>query len=119
MVLADTSVWVEHFRRGVPRLVERLESGEIVCHAFVVAELACGQLPRRVETLALLADLPALDPVTNEAVLQFVERHRMFGSGLGLVDMHLLAACEQAGCPLWTRDVRLGRAAGRLGLPDA
>jgi predicted nucleic acid-binding protein len=47
----------------------------------------------------------------------FVDWHRLFGSGIGYVDAHLLAAVRlTAGAALWTRDRRLGRAADRLGL---
>jgi predicted nucleic acid-binding protein len=49
MILADTSVWVEHFRRGQKTPMALLEDAEIVMHPFAVGELAVGQLPRRAE----------------------------------------------------------------------
>jgi len=57
MVLADTSVWIEHFRRGEPALAERLAEGLVLMHPFVSGELACGNLKNRP---AILADLHAL-----------------------------------------------------------
>jgi predicted nucleic acid-binding protein len=116
MVLADTSVWVDHFRRGSPRLSALLDLGEVLCHPFVIGELACGNLRRRAEPLALLQALPSAQRATDEEVLAFIERHRLHGRGLGLVDMHLLASCALARALLWTADRRLRKAADDLGL---
>jgi hypothetical protein len=116
MVLADTSVWVEHLRRGVPRLVGLLDAGEVLCHPFVVGELACGNLRQREQILGMLGALPSLGKPADEELLAFIARHRLHGRGLGLVDVHLLAASALARRPLWTLDTRLARAAARLGL---
>jgi predicted nucleic acid-binding protein len=64
----------------------------------------------------LLAALPTVERPDEHEVLSFIERHRLMGSGLGLIDVHLLASCLLAGVTLWTRDARLAQAAGRLGL---
>ncbi len=119
MVLVDTSVWVEHLRRGEPRLVALLEQGEVLCHPFVVGELACDNLQNRGETLQLLAALPSAAEARSDDVMQFIERHRLQGKGLGWVDMHLLAASAIARAPLWTLDARLARAASGLGVAGA
>jgi predicted nucleic acid-binding protein len=116
VVLADTSVWVEHLRRGEPRLAALLRGGEVLCHPFVAGELACGNLAQREQILALLAALPSLDKVEDDELLHFIALHRLHGRGLGLVDVHLLAACALAGRPLWTLDTRLARAAAGLKL---
>jgi predicted nucleic acid-binding protein len=116
MVLADTSVWVEHLRRGEPRLASLLRAGEVLCHPFVVGELACGNLRRRDEVLGLLGALPGVGKADDDEVLAFIKRHRLHGKGLGWVDAHLLAASALARQPLWTLDVRLARAAAGLGL---
>lgn len=116
MVLVDTSVWIEHFRRGLPRLRAMLEATEVLCHAFVIGELACGNLGNRREILDLLAGLPGLDRASDEEVLRFIEAHRLYGKGLGLIDMHLLAACHSAGTALWTLDKRLAGTASGIGV---
>ena len=116
MVLVDTSVWVEHLRQGAPGLEGLLAEGEVVCHPFVIGELACGNLRNRREILSLLRELPALDAVGHEELLLFVDGHRLMGRGLGLVDVHLLAAAVVDGTPLWTRDRRLRDAAQGLGI---
>lgn len=116
MVLVDTSLWVEHLRRGRPDLSERLEAGEVACHPFVVGELACGELRRRGEILLLLQALPQSPLAEHEEVLRFVEQHRIFGSGIGWIDAHLLASALLEEIPLWTLDGRLAAAALRLGI---
>lgn len=116
MILVDTSVWVEHLRRGETRLAELLGAGEVLCHPFIAGELACGHLRRRAEILGLLAALPPVDAATHDEVLGFIERHKLQGKGLGLIDMHLLASCALARKPLWTFDARLAKAASQIGI---
>ncbi|MBI4565257.1 MAG: type II toxin-antitoxin system VapC family toxin [Planctomycetes bacterium] len=116
MILADTSVWVDHLRRGDAALANLLEAGEVFCHPFIVGELACGTLRNRSQILRLLSDLPALPRPTDNEILVFIDRHRLMGRGLGLTDVHLLATCLLAGAKLWTRDGKLAGAAAALGV---
>lgn len=115
MILADTSVWIEHLRRGVPRLGAALERGEIAVHPFVIGELACGNLRNRDETLALLNRLSSLPVATDAEAMTFLSRRRLMGRGLGWIDIHLLAAVALSpGSRLWTIDARLAGAATEL-----
>jgi len=114
MVLVDTSVWVEHFRRGLPELVRLLDAGSVVCHPFVLGELACGSLKNRREILELLQTLCTGPVATHEEVLSFIEAHHLMGHGLGHIDMHLLASAKLSGIPLWTFDRPLMAAASGL-----
>ena len=114
MVLVDTSVWVEHFRHGLPELARRLDAGSVVCHPFVVGELACGNLKNRREILELLQTLCTCPTATHEEVLSFIEANHLMGRGLGYIDMHLLASAKLSGIPLWTLDHPLAAAASRL-----
>src|SRR5881628_449095 len=58
MILADTSVWIDHLRHGHSRLGRLLLDGEVLSHPFVIGELACGFLTKRGEILSLLETLP-------------------------------------------------------------
>jgi len=113
-VLVDTSVWVDHFRRGNARLADRLRSGEVWTHPFVIGELACGTLERRGEILALLAALSHAPLLDHQEVLEFVESHRLMAQGIGWIDVHLLASATLGRIPLWTLDRRLHSVARRL-----
>lgn len=115
MILADTSVWVDHLRVGDARLAALLRDGQVLCHPFVVGELACGNLRRRAEILSLLADLPQLPAMSNADVMRFIEINRLMGRGLGWVDVHLLCSAFVSHVTLWTRDRRLANAATGLG----
>jgi hypothetical protein len=115
-MLVDTSVWVDHFRRRDPALAELLERGEVDCHPFIIGEIACGNLRRRTEILTLLQDLPQTPAVEHDEALAFVDTHDLIGSGLGWIDVHLLASARLGGTFLWSRDRRLAAAAHRLGL---
>jgi predicted nucleic acid-binding protein len=116
MTLVDTSVWVEHLRRGNARVKGLLSGGEVLCHPFVLGELACGNLQKRRQVLALVSALPVAELASHEEVLHLVETHQLFGRGLGWVDVHLLASAFVSKCGLWTLDKPLVTAARRLGI---
>ena len=114
MVLVDTSVWVSHFRETHDGLVELLNNGEVVCHPFIIGELACGNLNNRTSIIALLEALPVALVVEHEELLSFIEARKIMGKGLGYVDVHLLAAALLTGVPLWTLDKKLDKVAEGL-----
>ncbi len=114
MTLVDTSVWVDHLRRGNKRLAEFLNAGHVLCHTFVVGEIACGWLKSRDHILGLLSALPQLPKADDDEILDFISRNGLMGAGLGLVDVHMLAAARMARVPLWTNDKALRAAAARM-----
>lgn len=116
MILVDTSVWIDHLRSADSHLAGLLLEEQALCHPFVVGELACGAMKRRVEVLGLLRSLPRAPVVDDEEVLAFIDTHALMGSGLGWVDVHLLASVCLAGQRLRTHDRRLAKAARRLGV---
>jgi predicted nucleic acid-binding protein len=116
MILVDTSVWVDHFRRSDPVLVGLLTNGQVLGHPAVIGELGLGSLANRGEVIHLMSNLPSAVQATHDEVMTFVEDHHLFGAGIGYVDAHLLASTALSGnAALWTRDKRLRSASQRLG----
>ncbi len=117
-VLADTSVWVNHFRRTNRRLHTLLAGDQIVCHPLIVIELACGTPPApRVRTLADLQRLRCGVVATTSEILELVEAHELFDSGCGAVDIAWLASALLTNDTLlWTLDKNLDALARRLGV---
>lgn len=116
MILADSSIWIEHFRSPVREIVELAEKRLLYCHLSVIGELACGNLSDRKKTLQFLKELYRAPIARNDDVLEFIEVHRLSGRGIGFIDVHLLASTSIMGGRLWTRDRRLKEAAENLGL---
>jgi predicted nucleic acid-binding protein len=114
MILVDTSVWIDHLRAGSERLKALLLDEQVLCHPFVVGELACGRLHRRMEILSMLKALPKARLLEHEEVLRFLEARRLYGRGIGWVDAHLLASTLLTRCSLWTLDKPLRKAAAAL-----
>jgi predicted nucleic acid-binding protein len=120
MILVDTSVWVDHLRKGAPALAAALKRGGVLTHPFVLGELACGDLKNRGEVLQLLGELPGAPMATDTEALDFIERRALMGRGIGYIDVHLLASAVLAGSVrLWTRDRRLAAVAEDLKLAYA
>ena len=116
MLLVDTSVWVEHLRNGTVGLEAALNDGQVICHPFIIGELACGNLKNRSHILSLLDTLPSAQLADHEEVMRFIETNRLMGKGLGYVDIHLLASAVLTSVPLWTLDKRLSKSAAILGV---
>ena len=114
MILVDTSVWIEHFRAGSDRLRGLLLDEQVLCHPFVIGELACGTLHKRVEILSMLKALPEAHLLEHEEIMRFIEAQRLYGRGIGWVDAHLLASTLLTRCAIWTLDKPLRRAAATL-----
>jgi predicted nucleic acid-binding protein len=114
MILVDTSVWVNHLRRADARLIALLQDGAVICHPFIIGELACGHLSRRQEVLSLLTRLPQAAVVSHAEALAFVEAAGVAGAGIGWVDVHLLAAARLARARVMTADRALAGVAARL-----
>lgn len=117
MILVDTSVWIDHLGSTNEILTALMEREDAATHPFVIGEVAMGYVRQRDLVISELRKLPRVRIVRDEDVMPMVERHRLFGTGIGYIDAHLLAAALFAdGVTLWTHDRRLRAAAGRLGV---
>lgn len=122
MILADTSIWIDHLRSGNKELSKLLNQGQVVIHPFIIAELALGlldkpSLKRRAQTLALLDLLPKVQVAQLSEVRLMIEARRLYSLGIGLTDAHLIASVFlNPSTLLWTRDKRLRKAAEGLGI---
>jgi len=114
MVLVDTSVWVSHLRDGNNELASLLNEGRVLCHPFIIGELACGNLKDRAMILSFLQWLPMSIEAEHEEVLYFIENNRLMGKGIGYVDAHLIASAVLTGIPIWTLDKKLAQVADSL-----
>jgi hypothetical protein len=117
MILADTSIWVEHLRNRSTAMEERLGRGQILMHPFIVAEIALGSLQNRRKRLGEMEALLEVKVAQLSEVRHMVEAHALYSKGIGLTDAHLVASCLMTpGTQLWTRDGALQRVAGTLGI---
>jgi predicted nucleic acid-binding protein len=114
MVLVDTSIWVDHFNQGDSRLEYLLNENEVVTHPFIIGELACGNIKNRKLIFSLLHALPSISEISKEEFFSFLDQHRLFGTGLGYVDVHLLASALISHCVIYTRDKSLLSSAFKL-----
>jgi predicted nucleic acid-binding protein len=122
LILADTSIWIDHFRSGNRRSENKemrklLNEGQIVIHPVIIAELALGSLQERTKTLALLDLLPQVRVAQLSEVRRMIEARRLYSLGIGLTDAQLIASVFiNPSTLLWTRDKRLRKAAEGLGI---
>ena len=116
MILADSSVWIDHINRGVAIVPRLLERQQILLHPFVIGEIALGSLRRRAAVLKDLECLPQADVASDQEVRGLVEHFALFGCGIGYVDAHLLASAKLNNAQLWTQDKCLQSAAFKVGL---
>lgn len=116
MILVDTSIWISHFREGNSQLKKLLLDELVVCHPFIIGELACGHLKNREEIIALLMSLPKARTVENDEIMHFIENRKLMGLGIGLIDVHLLASSLLTNSLLWTADKQLSTVSSKLNI---
>ena len=117
MILADTSVWIEHFRSGNKELQRALNQGQVVIHPWIIAELALGSLRERTRTLAMLDLLPRVRVAQMSELRTMIEARRLYNLGIGLTDAQLIASVFfDPATLLWTKDKRLRRVAEGFGI---
>lgn len=117
MLLVDTSIWIDHFRKENARLSASLGRRNVLIHEFVFGELALGCTPRFTEIAQDLMDLPNATVAAPHEVLRLIAQEALAGSGIGYVDVHLVASTLLTpNARLWTRDKKLRSVAERLSI---
>jgi predicted nucleic acid-binding protein len=117
MVLVDTSVWIRFLANRTPfaaHLDALLNRDEVIGHAFVCGELLTGDKGGRRQLLAWYEQMHQVPRVAHREVVAFVRERRLYGRGLGWIDMHLLASAVVGRLQIWTADSRLGELAREL-----
>lgn len=117
MILADTSIWIDHFRHVDAELRRIIEDDRLLCHPSVIGELALGSLRDRRSVMAFLAAQREAVVATHDEVMTMINRHGIFSMDIGYTDAHLLASVllDQRAA-LWTGDKRLRAAAEKAGV---
>jgi predicted nucleic acid-binding protein len=116
VILVDTSVWIDHFRKSDDELIAVLNLNQVLVHSMVIGEIALGQLKRRELVLGSLIELLAAKVASDDEVMALIDKAKLFGSGIGYIDAHLLASAMLSDARLWTRDKKLLSVARKLDL---
>ena len=120
MILVDSSVWIDHLRSNDAVLEDLLNRGQVLGHPFVIGELALGSLRQRADIIGAMQDLPKASVADDDEVMAFIDRHTLFGRGIGYIDAHLLASVRlTTDATFWTRDKRLHEIAVDLAIATA
>lgn len=117
MILADTSIWIEHFRSGNKELQRALNQGQVFIHPWITAELALGSLHNRLKTLSMLDLLPQVRVAGTTELRHLIEARRLYSLGIGPTDAHLIASVLLSPPTLlWTKDKQLRKVCESLQL---
>jgi len=116
MILVDTSIWIDHLNNSNDELIQLLNSGRVCIHPFIIGELSCGNISNRSEILTLLKALPRAESALEDEVFMLIEKKKLYGIGIGFVDVHLLATALIHNVKLWTQDKLLRKVAKKLNI---
>jgi predicted nucleic acid-binding protein len=116
LVLADTSVWVAHFRKPNAVLQTLLSADQVLCHPIILIEIACGTPPAPREcTLSDLRQLRSAAVANTDETLGLIAREQLQDSGCGAVDLLLLGSVLlTSDAVLWTLDKNLRALSARF-----
>lgn len=116
MILADTSIWIDHLRKADADFAEQLNQGQVVMHPAIMGEILLGSLSNRTSLETALSEMPQALQASDKEVMFFINTAKVYGRGIGWVDTHLLVSARLTGARLVTRDKRLAAVAKELGL---
>lgn len=120
MILADSTIWIDHLRKPIEQFMYLLDDEQIVIHPFIIGEVALGSHRDRARLISRLQKLVQVRVARPETVMALIEVEQLYGQGMGFVDANLLASARLTpGIQIWTRDKRLHSLAGRLDLAFA
>src|ERR1700678_2455099 len=94
MILVDTSIWVDHLRKGDLAMQRLLDQANVLCHPSIVGELAMGELHPRQAILQTLCEFPTATIADDEEVVRFISHNKLYGIGIGYIDAHLLVSAR-------------------------
>jgi predicted nucleic acid-binding protein len=110
MVLVDTSVWIrflagrEPFASGLDEVLGR---DEVVGHEMIFGELLLGDIGGgRRNLLEAYVRMHQAQTVAHHEVVEFVRERRLFGRGVGWINVNVLASALVGGFQVWTADPR-------------
>jgi predicted nucleic acid-binding protein len=115
VILADTSVWISHFKNSDRHLASLLEAEQVLMHPFVIGEIALGSLRNRSQCLHDLSLLPVASLASNSEVLGWIEKRRLYDKNIGWVDAHLILSSLLSRSELWTNDKTMAAVAKASG----
>ena len=110
MILVDSNVWIDYFRdkNKAKALTGLLESNQVACHPWVIAELCLGDLgEKRKQVISYLSSLNSLQEYSISELIPFTLQERLFSTGLSLVDLQILYSCIKQNVKIWTKDKAL------------
>jgi predicted nucleic acid-binding protein len=117
MVLVDTSVWIR-FLTGkesyATNLAALLSRDEVAGHEMVFGELLIGDRGGRRKLLDSYLKMHQAPTVPHSEVVDFVRARKLFGLGVGWIDVHILASAVVSRMQIWTADPRFAVAAKDL-----
>ena len=116
MVLVDTSIWIDHFNRKNDELEYLLVENQVVLHPYIIAEIACGNLRQRNLILSLLRAMPSVKILSMDEYFLFLEKNKLYGIGLGFVDVNIVGSSLLSNCQIYTRDKELNLAASKFNI---
>ena len=116
MILVDTSIWINHFNKSNAGLIGLLNSAKVCIHPFIIGDLSCGNISNRSEILSLLKSLPIIETALDDEVFTLIENKKLYGIGLGFIDVHLLTSALIHDVKIWTTDKSLQKASINLGI---
>ena len=110
MILADTSVWIDHLNHSISHLEMLINTNRILMQSMIIGEIFCGGVPNRYIMMKQLNKLPNITEFRHSVVLSLIEKNKLMARGLGFIDAHIFCfVINTEGATLWTRDLRLNR----------
>jgi predicted nucleic acid-binding protein len=113
MIIPDTSVWIEYFKKHEPifsRMQNILENQQVLAVECIFGELLQGCRSEREKTIIVdfWTYLPRVDD--NDLIITagiYSYKNKLISKGVGLIDAVIISASQSANAKIWTLDKKL------------
>jgi GTP-sensing pleiotropic transcriptional regulator CodY len=108
-VLIDTNIWIDFVNgQDYGLSIQKMIADELVLkHLWIEGELRSGYIPNRLDFIETYSNLETSKLINYEILFVFIEKEKLFGKGLNLIDLGIYVSARMGGHLIWTRDKNL------------
>ena len=114
MILVDTSIWIDHFKKKNEILSQWILDGMVCTHSLIIQEICLGDFKQKVKIIDSLKHLIIIPMISHQEFILFSTKHNF--RKVGVVDVHLIASAILSRCSIMTSDKSLALAAQKVDL---
>ncbi|MDX1960087.1 MAG: PIN domain-containing protein [Leptospiraceae bacterium] len=108
-VIVDTSIWISFLNSAefTDHFQQLIDQDRMLRHKLVELELRVGQIKPREKFFNDYSTLPEAKLPNFDIITSFIEKEKLYGKGLSVIDISIYASARMNDSLVWTSDKNL------------